>query len=287
MFSVSWFQSAALFLLASTAFSLSTQRMCISVIMTLLLMKMADLTMSAVLSDHHRGELQDLFSQRGIQVFCREPLHFCSLQAGGRFCLRLCHQPVVHWHRQGVGGPHAPSLPRCVQTRLLYDQLLPGLHHWLPVSGAGEQSSRGQVSFRDGNVCFLKYYSALFVNLLFYAEFFSFILPRKSFFSGHASFSMYTMLYLVVSWFEHTFCCSVHHNSSLIDFLSFTVLPAVTFHLAWSSPAAPAHPVHPHYDVVLHRPVPRFGPQAPPHWCPGWFYTGSPGGLLHSELWLR
>lgn len=130
------------------------------------------------------------------------------------------------------------------------------------------------------------FFVKVFFSLICKLAVFSFILLRKSFFSGHASFSMYTMLYLVVSWFERTFC-SVCHSSSLIEFLSFTVLPAVTFHLAWSSPAPPAHPVHPHYDVVLHRPVPRFGPQAPPNGCPGWFYTGSSGGLLHSELWLQ
>lgn len=101
------------------------------------------LTISSVPPDHHRGELQDLLSERGIQVFCREPLHLCSLQAGGRVHLRLCHQPVLHWHRQGVSGTHAPSLPRCVQTWLLHYQLLPGLHHGLPVSGAREQSSGG------------------------------------------------------------------------------------------------------------------------------------------------
>ena len=96
-------------------------------------------------SDHNRGELQDLLSERGIQVFCGEPLHFCSLQASRSVHLRLRHQPVLHRHCQSVGGTHASSLPWRVQTRLLHHQLLSGLHHRLRVSGAREQSSRGQV----------------------------------------------------------------------------------------------------------------------------------------------
>lgn len=113
----------------------------------LLTIKLLTLTdVSVVLSDHHWGELQDLLSQWGIQVVCGEPLHFSSLQAGGRVHLRLRHQPVVHWHRQSVGGSHAPPLPRRVQTWLLHHQLLPGLHHRLPVSGPREQSAGSQVS---------------------------------------------------------------------------------------------------------------------------------------------
>lgn len=109
---------------------------------------------------------------------------------------------------------------------------------------------------------------------------------RKSFFSGHASFSMYTMLYLVVS-----VVLLSPQDASLpplgskfcFFFLLLPVLPAVPFHLARRAPAAPSDPVHAHHDVLLHRPVPGLGPQAPSHRCPGWFYTGSPGGLLRSE----
>ena len=61
------------------------------------------------------------------------------------------------------------------------------------------------------------------------------------------------------------------------------VLPAVQVHLAWSPSSAPPGTVHPHHDVLLHRPVPRLRPQAPPHRRPGWLRTGSPGGLQHSE----
>lgn len=106
------------------------------------------LHVSSAPSDHHRRKLQDLLHERGLQVLCGEPLHLCSLQAGRGVHLWLCHQSVLHWHRQSVSGPHAPTLPWCVQTWLLHHQLLPGLHHWLPVSGAREQSSGGQVLWR-------------------------------------------------------------------------------------------------------------------------------------------
>lgn len=110
---------------------------------------------------------------------------------------------------------------------------------------------------------------------------------RKSFFSGHASFSMYTMLYLVVS------CCRLENSLSTcppsivrtldkLD-LSVSVLPSVPLHLARRPAAAPSHPVHPYHDVLLHWPVPGVRPQAPSHRRASGFHPGRPGGLLHSE----
>lgn len=58
---------------------------------------------------------------------------------------------------------------------------------------------RGVFSHRDDSVCFLKVGCRtlqLIFNLMHLLSMFSY---RKSFFSGHASFAMYTMLYLAVS----------------------------------------------------------------------------------------
>lgn len=58
---------------------------------------------------------------------------------------------------------------------------------------------RGVFSYRNDLVCFLKVgYTPLqlIFNLMHLLSMFSY---RKSFFSGHASFAMYTMLYLAVS----------------------------------------------------------------------------------------
>lgn len=99
---------------------------------------------------------------------------------------------------------------------------------------------------------------------------------------------MYTMLYLVVSCFgpiSTSRWTDVRTFDQLGVFLS--VLPSVPLHLARRPAAAPSHPVHPHHDVLLHRPVPGVRPQAPSHRRAGGVHPGRPGGLLHSEWTLR
>ncbi|KAI4829244.1 hypothetical protein KUCAC02_023300, partial [Chaenocephalus aceratus] len=67
---------------------------------------------------------------------------------------------------------------------------------------------------------------------------------------------------------------NVYH--ALPGFLS----PFKVFLARRSSPPPPAA-VHPVDDGLLHRPVTRVRPQAPPDRCPGRLCAGSPGGLLH------
>lgn len=62
-----------------------------------------------------------------------------------------------------------------------------------------------------------------------------------------------------------------------------TVLSPVQVYMARCSPPAPAGPVHPIDDGLLHRPLARLRPQAPSDRRPGGLCAGSPGGLLHSE----
>lgn len=50
-------------------------------------------------------------------------------------------------------------------------------------------------------------------------DFFFFNLHRKSFFSGHASFSMFTMLYLAVSTNHRNLAAHTHIHTLLIELL--------------------------------------------------------------------
>lgn len=142
--------------------------------------------------------------------------------ADGRVSLWLCRQPVIHRHRQGVGGPDEAALLRRVQTRFRHHQLLTGIHHQLYLHRYGEWSAGGQVCVNDNadavhcafksNFKYLNWKNKLTKDCL--------SLRRKSFFSGHASFSMFTMLYLAVSnhcTLPYTLSCSHTHAHSHKD----------------------------------------------------------------------
>lgn len=139
-----------------------------------------------------------------IEPVAGDPVFDVHLQGGGQLCLWRCRQPVSDGRSQILHRPSAAELPGCLQASVGTHQLREWrVHGELHLHGEPFYGGRIQVtavkwttasadfpavaSYMDGGCLFLPGLTQIS------------LFSRLSFFSGHASFSMYCMLFLVVS----------------------------------------------------------------------------------------
>lgn len=145
--------------------------------------------------------------QRGqLQGLCQELLCVLPLQGAGVLPVWLLRWPIADQRGQTERWPLTAALPVRVRRLVRVAQLYAGdLRPRRQLSPAGSSArGGGQVS---ACVCVLQLCHLLrFVSAFLKTS--PILFFRKSFFSGHASFAMYTMLYLAVSiFFIHLSAC--------------------------------------------------------------------------------
>lgn len=156
-------------------------------------------------SDRAGRVLPSSLPRRALAGLRPKPLRVQPLQGAGQLPVWLLRWPVANQHGQAERGATPAQLPVRLQHHLRVHQVHVGKLRSLHSLPAVQPQAGG-----GGEVCRLtaRHGSRPALTQLTPALSFS---CRKSFFSGHASFAMYTMLYLAVSHLpvKHTHTCQL------------------------------------------------------------------------------
>lgn len=135
-----------------------------------------------------------------LQPATRNQVREVRLQGGGQLRVRRRRQPVSDGRGQILHRPSTAKLPGCLQTGVGTRQLRGWrVHGELHLHGGPFYGGRGQVTALKWKLISVRASCVNGCHLLFRVWHESPVFFRLSFFSGHASFAMYCMLFLAVS----------------------------------------------------------------------------------------